>query len=43
LKKGDVIPNTKARLQADNLAIRFEDINHDWDKIIDYNGVCVPF
>ena len=42
LKKGDVIPNTKARLQADNLAIRFEDINHDWDKIIDYMVKTMP-
>ena len=42
LKKGDVIPNTKARLQADNLAIRFEDINHDWNKIIDYMVKTMP-
>ena len=42
LKKGDCIPNTKAVLQADNLAIRFEDINHDWDKIIDYMVKNMP-
>ena len=36
LKKGDYIPNTKAKLQADNLAVKFDDLNHDWDEIIKY-------
>ncbi len=42
LKKHDFIPNTKTKLQADNLAIQFEDINHDWDKIIDYMVKNMP-
>ena len=42
LKKHDFIPNTKTKLQADNFAIRFEDINHDWDKIIDYMVKNMP-
>lgn len=34
LRKGDYIPNTRAKLQADNLAVNFSDLNHDWDMII---------
>ena len=36
LKKGEFIPNTKAKLQADNLAVNFNDLNHDWKQIIAY-------
>ncbi len=36
LRKGDYIPNTNSRLQADNLAVAFADLEHDWDKIINY-------
>ena len=36
LKKGDFIPNTKARLQAENLAVEFDDLNHDWEQIIKF-------
>ena len=36
LKKGDFIPNTKSKLQADNLAVAFDDLEHDWDKLIAY-------
>ena len=36
LKKGDFIPNTKTKLQADNLAVEFDDLNHDWNQIIQY-------
>lgn len=36
LKKGEFIPNTKAKLQADNLAVNFDDLNHDWKQIIAY-------
>lgn len=36
LKKGDFIPNTNARLQAENLAVKFDDLSHDWTKIIKY-------
>lgn len=34
LKKGDFIPNTKTKLQADNLAVEFDKLNHDWKQII---------
>ena len=34
LRKGEYIPNTRAKLQADNLAVNFSDLNHDWDMII---------
>ena len=34
LKKGECIPNTKAKLQADNYAVNFEYLNHDWNAII---------
>ena len=36
LKKGDFIPNTKARLQAENYGIHFSNINSDWGSIIPY-------
>lgn len=36
LKKGDCIPNTNARLQAENLAVAFDDLEHNWDMMIDY-------
>jgi len=36
LMKGDCIPNTKTQLQADNFAIHFDNLNPDWDLIINY-------
>ena len=36
LKKGDCIPNTRARLQAENYGIHFRNLNSDWDSIIPY-------
>lgn len=36
LRKGDCFPKTNARLQADNYAIHFDDLEHDWDKVIGY-------
>lgn len=36
LKKGDFIPNTKSKLQAENLAVAFDDLEHNWDMMIDY-------
>jgi len=36
LRKGDCIPNTNARLQAENLAVAFDDLEHNWDMMIDY-------
>lgn len=36
LRKGTVIPKTNARLQADNYGIHFDDLEHDWDKVIGY-------
>lgn len=36
LKKGDFIPNTKSKLQAENPAVAFDDLEHNWDMMIDY-------
>ena len=36
LRKGDCIPNTNARIQAENLAVAFDDLEHNWDMMIDY-------
>jgi len=36
LRKGDYIPNTKMRLQADNYAIHFNNLEKDWTKVINY-------
>ncbi len=36
LRKGDYIPKTKTKLQADNYAVNFSDLNHDWKVIINY-------
>lgn len=36
LMKGDYIPKTNTQLQADNFAIHFNDLNHDWDLVINY-------
>lgn len=36
LHKGDCIPNTRTKLQADNFAINFDDLEDDWDYIVDY-------
>ena len=35
-KKGDYIPYTKVRLQAENYGVHFDDINSDWGSIITY-------
>lgn len=36
LKKGDYIPNTSTKLQADNFAIHFDDLCHNWNMVINY-------
>lgn len=36
LKKGDLIPNTNTRLQADNFAIHSDHLFKKWDEIIEY-------
>lgn len=36
LKKGDFIPNTHARLQAENYGVHFRDLNPDWQAVITY-------
>lgn len=36
LKKGSFIPGTRARLQADNYGVKFEDLSADWKTNIDY-------
>ena len=36
LKKGDFIPNTRAKLQAENYGIHFTNISSDWGAIIPY-------
>lgn len=36
LRKGDYIPNTNMRLQADNYAIHFNDLEKDWNKVISF-------
>ncbi|SFP37079.1 hypothetical protein SAMN02910344_01211 [Ruminobacter amylophilus] len=36
LKKGDFIPNTRAKLQAENYGIHFSNISSDWGSIIPY-------
>ena len=36
LQKGDCIPNTSARLQADNYAVEQGDLLNDWKTIVDY-------
>jgi len=33
-KKGECIPNTNVRLQADNFGIQFEHLEQDWNKVI---------
>lgn len=34
LRKGEFIPNTSAKLQADNYAIRFDNLAQDWKRVI---------
>jgi len=36
LYKGDCIPNTHMKLQSDNFGIKFENLEHNWDKVIGY-------
>lgn len=36
LKKGEYIPHTKTKLQADNFAVEFDNLNHDWNTVINY-------
>ena len=36
LRKGENIPQTRVRLQADNFAVEFKNLNHDWETIINY-------
>lgn len=35
LRKGENIPGTRTPVQADNYAIKFEDLETDWDMVID--------
>lgn len=34
LRKGDYIPGTSTRLQADNYGIKFNDLRYDWDWLL---------
>ena len=36
LRKGECIPNTSTRSQADNYGIRFSDLKTDWSKVLRY-------
>lgn len=36
LPKGSYIPNTHAKLQANNYAVHFDDLSHNWNQIINY-------
>lgn len=36
LRKGDCIPGTHTRLQADNFGVEFNDLEKDWVKIIEF-------
>lgn len=36
VRKGDLLPGTHTRLQADNFAIRFEDLQQDWNAVVNY-------
>ena len=36
LKKGQYIPRTRTRLQADNFGVLFEKLNRNWDEVIGY-------
>ena len=36
LRKGEIIPETTTRLQADNFAISFSDLEKDWESVIQY-------
>ena len=36
LRKGDCIPGTHTRLQADNFGVEFNDLQKDWKVIIEY-------
>lgn len=36
LRKGEKIPGTSTKLQADNYAVHFDHLEHDWDKILNY-------
>lgn len=42
LKKGDYLPGTECRLQADNYGIQMEKLNNDWDKIVKTMITQVP-
>ena len=36
LRKGELIPETNTRLQADNFGISFSDLEKDWESVIQY-------
>lgn len=36
IKKGEVIPDTKTPLQADNFGVKFSNLNSDWNTIISH-------
>lgn len=36
LRKGDFIPKTNTRLQADNFGVEFNNLNSDWHSVISY-------
>lgn len=43
LRKGDNIPNTSTRLQADNYGIHFKNLNKNWDESIRFIRENPPF
>lgn len=43
LRKGDYIPRTRTRLQADNFGIHFDNLEHDWNKVINWITTNPPF
>lgn len=42
LRKGDFIPGTKVPLQADNFGIHFDDLEKDWNKVIQWMSSHQP-
>ena len=36
IRKGEFLPDTHTRLQADNFGVRFRNLNHKWSEVIPY-------
>lgn len=36
IRKGDYLPGTRTRMQADNFGVEFRHLNNDWSETIDY-------